>query len=35
MADALKLHQRMNKEMLQAWEGYSSEVKEIIERSAK
>jgi hypothetical protein len=35
MADALKLHQRMNKEMLQAWEGYSSEVKDIIERRTK
>jgi uncharacterized protein (DUF1697 family) len=35
MADAIKLHQRMNKEMLQAWEGYSSEIKDIIERSTK
>lgn len=35
VADAIKLHQRMNKEMLQAWEGYSSELKEIVERSAK
>lgn len=35
IADAIKLHQRMNKEMLQAWEGYSSELKDIIERSAK
>lgn len=35
IADAIKVHQRMNKEMLQAWEGYSSELKDIIERSAK
>lgn len=35
IADAIKLQQRMNKEMLQAWEGYSSELKDIIERSAK
>ncbi len=35
IADALKLHQRMNKEMLQAWEGYSSELKDIIERNSK
>jgi guanylate kinase len=35
IADAIKLHQRMNKEMLQAWEGYSSELKDIIDRSAK
>ncbi|PDW01109.1 hypothetical protein [Candidatus Chloroploca asiatica] len=35
IADAIKLQQRMNKEMLQVWEGYSSEIKEILERSAK
>ncbi|HMQ34439.1 MAG TPA: hypothetical protein PKD53_27130 [Chloroflexaceae bacterium] len=35
IADAIKLHQRMNKEMLQAWEGYSSELKDIIERGSK
>ncbi|NTU78511.1 MAG: hypothetical protein HGA45_03770 [Chloroflexales bacterium] len=35
IADAIKLQQRMNKEMLQAWEGYSSEIKDIIERSTK
>ncbi|RRR65954.1 MAG: hypothetical protein EI684_21675 [Candidatus Viridilinea halotolerans] len=35
IADAIKLQKRMNREMLQAWEGYSSEVKEIIERSVK
>lgn len=35
IADAVKLQRRMNKEMLQAWEGYSSEIKDIIERNAK
>lgn len=35
IADAIKLQRRMNKEMLQAWEGYSSEIKDIIERNAK
>ncbi|MBP1466379.1 hypothetical protein EYB53_011755 [Candidatus Chloroploca sp. M-50] len=35
IADAIKLQQRMNKEMLQVWEGYSSEIKEILERSTK
>ena len=33
IADAINLQKRMNHEMLQAWEGYSSEVKEIIERN--
>lgn len=28
IADAIKIQQRMNREMLQAWEGYSSEGKE-------
>lgn len=35
IADAIRLQQRMNKEMLQAWEGYSSEIKDIIERNSK
>lgn len=35
IADAIKLQQRMNKEMMQAWEGYSSEIKDIIDRSTK
>lgn len=35
IADAIKLQQRMNKEMLQAWEGYSSEIKDIIDRNTK
>ena len=35
IADAIKLQQRMNKEMLQVWEGYSSEIKEILDRSAQ
>jgi hypothetical protein len=35
IADAIKLQKRMNREMLQAWEGYSSEVKEILDRSAQ
>jgi len=35
IADAVRLQQRMNKEMLQTWEGYSSEIKDIVERSTK
>jgi len=35
VADAIKTQQRLNKEMLQAWQGYSDEVKEIIEKSGK
>jgi hypothetical protein len=35
IADAIQLQKRMNREMLQAWEGYSSEIKEIIDRSVK
>ncbi|MEI8165206.1 MAG: hypothetical protein WCG26_02470 [Chloroflexales bacterium] len=35
IADAISLQKRMNREMLQAWEGYSGEVKEIIERNTK
>lgn len=35
IADAIKLQKRMNREMLQAWEGYSSEVKEILDRSVQ
>jgi hypothetical protein len=33
VADAIKTQQRLNQEMLQAWQGYSDEVKEIIEKS--
>lgn len=32
IADAIRTQQRLNKEMLQAWQGYSDEVKEIIEK---
>jgi hypothetical protein len=35
IADAINLQKRMNREMLQAWEGYSSEIKDIIDRNAK
>jgi hypothetical protein len=35
VADAIRTQQRLNKEMLQAWQGYSDEVKEIIEKSGK
>lgn len=35
IADTIKLQQRLSKEMLQAWEGYSSELKEIIDRTSK
>jgi gas vesicle protein len=35
IADTIKVQQRLNKEMLQAWEGYSSEIKDIIDRNGK
>jgi hypothetical protein len=35
IADTLRLHQRLNKEMMQAWEGYSSEIKEILDKGGK
>jgi gas vesicle protein len=31
IADALRMQQRLSKEMLQAWQGYSSEIKDILE----
>jgi hypothetical protein len=35
IADTIRLQQRLNKEMLQAWDGYSSEIKDIIDRQGK
>jgi hypothetical protein len=35
VADALRTQRRLNQEMLEAWQGYSDEVKEIIEKSGK
>jgi hypothetical protein len=35
VADAIKQQQRLNKEMLQAWQGYSSEIKDIIDRNTR
>ena len=35
IADTIKLQQRLNKEMLQAWEGYSSEIKDLVEKGGK
>jgi hypothetical protein len=35
VADALRTQRRLNKEMLDAWQGYSDEVKEIIEKGGK
>jgi gas vesicle protein len=32
IADTLRLHQRLNREMLQAWEGYSSEIKDVLDK---
>jgi hypothetical protein len=35
IADTIRLQQRLNKEMLQAWDGYSSEIKDIIDRQSE
>ena len=35
IADTIRLQQRLNKEMLQAWDGYSSEIKDIIDRQGE
>ncbi len=35
IADAIRIQQRMNKEMRQAWDGYSSDLREIVERNGK
>ncbi|MEI6776174.1 MAG: hypothetical protein WCK70_04705 [Chloroflexales bacterium] len=32
VADTIKTQHRLNREMLQAWQGYSDDVKEIIEK---
>ena len=35
IADTLRLQQHLSKEMLQAWEGYSSEIKDILDKGGK
>lgn len=35
IADAIRLQQRLSNEMLQAWQGYSSDLKDIVEKSGK
>lgn len=35
VADAIRTQRRLQKEMLQAWQGYSNEVKDIIEKGGK
>jgi len=35
VADTIRTQHRLNKEMLQAWQGYSDDVKEIIEKRGK
>ncbi len=35
IADAIRLQQRLSKEMLQAWEGYSSEIKDVLDKGGK
>jgi hypothetical protein len=35
IADTIRLQQRLNKEMLQAWDGYSSEIKDIIDKQGE
>jgi hypothetical protein len=33
VADALKMQQRLNKEMLQAWQGYASDIADILDKA--
>lgn len=33
--DAIKTQQRLNREMLQAWQGYTGSVKEILDKNGK
>jgi len=35
VADAIRTQHRLQKEMLQAWQGYSSEVKDIVDKGGK
>lgn len=35
IAETLRLQQRLSREMLQAWEGYSSELKDIADKGGK
>lgn len=34
VADALKMQQRLNKEMLQAWQGYASDIADILDQKS-
>lgn len=35
VADAIRTQQRLNREMLQAWQGYSDDVKDMFEKGGK
>lgn len=35
IADTLRMQQRLSKEMLQAWQGYASEIKDILDKDKK
>jgi hypothetical protein len=35
IADTIRLQQRLNKEMLQAWDGYTDEIKDMIDKQGK
>jgi len=35
VADAIRTQQRLNKEMIQAWQGYSDDMKDILEKGGK
>jgi hypothetical protein len=35
VADTIRTQHRLNKEMIEAWQGYSDDVKEIIEKRVK
>ncbi|NTV64083.1 MAG: hypothetical protein HGA65_11185 [Oscillochloris sp.] len=35
VADAIRTQQRLNREMLQAWQGYSDDMKDILEKGGK
>lgn len=35
IADTLRMQQRLSKEMLQAWQGYASEIKDILDKDGK
>lgn len=35
IADTIKMQQRLSREMIQAWQGYSSDLKDILDRNGK